>query len=127
MYPKKRWTDQLLDSVYRHYCVLLLYLNLLFDIQAHIFAQQYTSRKDSCYGVVIQRNHKRNLVLKDETLDSQKCIQEILEGEALLILREFIAAKQCTYSLCRANNYFIDSKIYTLFVMATFQPGSLSE
>ena len=40
MYPKKRWTDQLLDSVYRHYCVLL-YLNLFFDIQAHIFAQQY--------------------------------------------------------------------------------------
>ena len=39
---KKRWTDQLLDSIYRHYCVLL-YLNLLFDIQAHIFAQQYKS------------------------------------------------------------------------------------
>ena len=40
MYPKKRWSDQLLDSVYRHFCVLL-YLNLLFDIQELIFAQQY--------------------------------------------------------------------------------------
>ena len=52
MYPKKRWTDQVLDSTYRHYCVLL-YLNLLFDIQAHIFAQQYNqmlvSRITQCW------------------------------------------------------------------------------